>query len=147
MFETSISSEIDMPIELSTAGIQVWDCMYTRLHVPWLHVVYVIQDSGEYVCGRILFLSQVDQLLQLSQESDIKIMEVNLVSPKHLNNKHRWEMEPLQEIWLGIEPGLEHKQLTEIYVLSNGDRYTDSPLSTLEEELLEKNIIFTIKGG
>jgi len=144
MFETHISAEEYIPSELTIDGLRAWNSVHTRLHVPWLHVVYASKSAEGYVLSQIAFLTYVDQLLQLDHQSKMKIIEVNLVSPEHLNNKGGWEMESLQEIWIGFEPVTEHKQESEIFVLKNGNRYCYSPLSTTEEDLLDKKLIFKI---
>ena len=144
MFETHNSAEEYIPREFTVKGLRLWSSVHTRLHVPWLHVVYTSKNSDGYVVSQIAFLTYVDQLLHLDQQTDMKILEVNLVSPKHINNKGSWEMEPLMEIWIGFEPDIEHKQAAEIFVLKNGNRYSDSSLSTNEGDLLDKKLIFKI---
>lgn len=144
MFETHDSSEVHIPSELTVNGMRIWNSVHTRLHVPWLHVVYASKNSDGFLLSQIAFLTYVDQLIQLDHQSDIKIIAVNLVSPEHLNNKGCWEMEPLEEIWIGFEPDIEHLQESEVFVLKNGNRYTYSPLSTEDEDLLEKRLIFRI---
>lgn len=144
MFETHDSAEEYIPSEFTINGLRAWNCVHSRLHVPWLHAVYVIKASEGYVPGQIAFLTYVDQLLQLDQQSNTKILEVNLVSPDHVNNKGAWKMDPLKEIWVGYEPDTEHQQETEIFVLKDGNRYTYSPLSTDEENILEKKLVFKI---
>ena len=144
MFETHDSAEECIPSELTINGLRAWNSVHTRLHVPWLHVVYASKGSDGIMLGQIAFLTYVDQLLQLDHQSDKIIIEVNLVSPKHLNNKGGWEMKALKEIWIGFEPDTEYQQETEIFVLKNGNRYTYSPLDTTEDNLLEKGLIFRV---
>lgn len=144
MFETHISAEEYIPSELTIDGLRAWNSVHTRLHVPWLHVVYSSKSAEGYVLGQIAFLAYVDQLLQLDHKSNMKVLEVNLVSPNHVNNMGGWEMESLREIWVGFEPDTEHAQETEIFILKNGNRYTYSPLSTDEADLLDKQLIFKI---
>ena len=141
MFETHGSAEVSTPIDLSDEGVRTWSYINKQLQLPWFHVLYTYEDSD---LNQIVFLSDIDQLLYLKEKTKAKILEVNLVSPDHVNNKGSWAMDALKEVWRGKEPGPEHVQFSEIFVLSNGFRYTHSLLDTSENDLLSKEIIFSL---
>lgn len=142
MFETHDSSEVITPADARVPGERIWTSIYSRLHVQWFHVIYDVSHQNEEVSRFIIFLPQTDQLINLSCDQDVDIVEVYLVAPGHLSGKDRWEMEPLDEIWRATEPGCGHIQFAEIYVLRNGNRYIDSSLDTPESELLDMKLIF-----
>lgn len=144
MFETHDSAEEYIPSEIGLDGLHAWNSVHTRLHMPWLQVVFASRGTEGFVHSQISLLIYNEQLLELDRRADIKILEVYLVSPCHVNNGKGWEMAPLKEIWTGIEPGTEGRQETEIFVLENGDRYCYSPLSTEEDDLQDKRCIFSI---
>ena len=140
MFETHNSSELSIPVDLSLDGLRAWSSVHIPHQLPWFHVQYMNRGAD---ISQIVFLSDIDQLLQLQEKTNMKILEVNLVSSGHVNNRGTWGMELLKEIWIGFEPDTKHEQHALTFVLKNGDRYTDSELDTDEENLIKKEIIFS----
>lgn len=144
MFETVTAAEIIIPDELKDHGEQAWWYVRNRLHMRWFHATCAFSYGNDQKDVHMLFLTQIDHLLEVKNEETITILEVDLVSPRHMNNGERWNMEPLSEILVGYEPDTEYQQDAHIFVLSDGTRYVDSGLSTKEDDLLNKKTIFTV---
>ncbi len=149
MFETHDSAELPIPPGLGDPGIRMWSYVVCRLFVPWIHVVRRVnheEDGEPYALHETLFLTHVEQLLQLQGDPEVKIVTIDLVSPGHLNGSDRWKLEPLAEIWEGIEPGTD-VQMAHVYVLKNGARYLDSGLASSESELRNLRRLLAFETG
>lgn len=143
MFETSEAAEIAIPEVFQANGERVWAYVYRRLHVPWFHLRYLPpeQADGGVKLWLLAFLDNVSQLVDLQQAEGIEIDEVQVVLPPHLSRKRRWIMEPLAEIWEGMEPR-EHGHRVYVYALRNGKRYVDSVFARTEADLVDRRLIF-----
>lgn len=126
MFETSISAEISCP-PIFGLDLRLWSYVHLSLHIPWFHVEYEICDINDQYLRQILFLSDIEQLLNLQEEQGSMIVQVDLVSPACVNQQGCWKMEPLCEIWTGVEP--KSGQESTVFVVKSGARYVDSNLS------------------
>ena len=144
MFETIDIAEVPIPKGFAEAGERAWWYVKLRLHIQWFHLVceYTYEDGVQ--SSDMLFLDQIEHLLELNSIQTIKILQADLVSPGHLNGSDRWKMEPLSEIWVGYEPEIECGQEAYIYVLENGSQYVYSALGTKEQDLLNKSKIFML---
>lgn len=144
MFETHDEAEVPIPPVFGDPGLRMWSYVKCRLHVPWFHVVcrFTYEDKADeeaHALREMMFLTQVEQLLQLQEGGPrIQIEEIDLMTPGHMNGTDRWKLEPLAEVWEGIEPETDG-QRTLVYVLDNGTRYVDSALDTPESELIDKH--------
>lgn len=147
MFETIDEAEVKIPDPLKAPGERAWWFVKNSLHMRWFHLVCESTYKDDYRSSNMFFLTQIDHLLDVVEDKTVKILQVDLVTPKHMNEGERWKMEPLSEIWVGYEPECEHQQEAHIYVTSDGTRYLDSALSEREEELLNKKLIFTFNGS
>ena len=142
MFETLDHAEVTIPLGFAGAGERLWQFVTLRIHVCWFFVVYSTVTEDNLRVSRNIFLTHVDDLVDLTTVPDIKIVEVHLVSPKHINKKGEWKMERVEKIWIGQEPDIDHEQYTYVYALKNGSRYMDSSLCRNEEKLKNKRIVF-----
>ncbi|HEB92837.1 MAG TPA: hypothetical protein ENI94_05095 [Gammaproteobacteria bacterium] len=86
-------------------------------------------------------MSDLEQLEEFSRLKEIKILQVDLVSPKYMNGASGWKMEPLKEIWQAEEP-YNKGQPAYVFVLSSNTKYVHSALDTPELELIDKKVIF-----
>lgn len=140
MFETADKAEIPIPEGLRADGERGWAYVEFPLHVPWFHVVYrlPLQEGGHLI--RSLFLAQVSALVRFCSQL-VRVHEVQVVLPGRITGACRWTMEPLAEIWEGVEPReLGHPVC--VYVLENGKRYIDSAFVKNEANLLDRQLIF-----
>ena len=78
MFETHNSYEEQLPDELRSDGIRMWNNVQMRLHIYWFHTVYRDMSSDGCEMSQIVFLTYIDQLRQLDEHTDMKILEVNI---------------------------------------------------------------------
>ena len=147
MFMTFSCDEEPLPVGLRQDGLRLWSNVQMSLNVYWFYVVFSVKHSEELEVSRAALIIHVDQLLEFGQRDDTEITEVGLMSPSHLNDKGGWAFEPLKEIWGEFELNEEHEQLSDIFVLKNGGRYTYSRSSTNETELLERKLIFSVPEG
>lgn len=141
MFETNKSAEIEIPPIFCSHDVQHWSYVRFRLHIPWFHVEFSFRISEEGSLRNMLFLTKVDHLLQMSQESDVEIIEVDIVVPRHMSGKECWAMEPLREIWRGIEPETDG-QYAHIFVTRDSNRYFLAGVCDTETELENKELIY-----
>ena len=149
MFETHDSAELPIPHGLGDPGERAWSYVVNRLFVPWMHVVRRVtyeEDGEPYALHETLFLTRVEQLLQLQKDPKAKVVAIDLASPGQLNGTGRWKLDPLAEIWEGIEPGTDG-QKAYVYVLENGARYLDSALASSESELRNLRRLLAFKNG
>lgn len=145
MFETVDRAEVTIPDELKDSDERAWWYVSSRIHNYWFHVTCEFNYGDDEEDVQMLFLTQIDHLMELNNAHYTKILQVEIVTPGHMNGSDRWKMEPLSEIWSGIEPDTPNDQDAYIFILENGGRYVYSGLDTKEQELLNKkiNIIFT----
>jgi hypothetical protein len=140
LFETLDRAEIDIPDALKDPGNRAWAYVFRRIHMPWFHVVFGVPSDMGGLQAQILFLTGVDQLVQLTEQRHGRILEVQMVLPRHASRAGRWTMVPLIEAWMATEP--EVPQSAYVYVLANGRRYVESGLDTDESELVDRRRIF-----
>lgn len=147
MFETHDHAEIPIRPEFRDAGERLWAYVRTRLHVPWLHVVYAlthVEDGESYTLREMAFLSEPEQLELLRLTPRLSIIAVDLMTPGHMNGAGRWQLEPLAEIWQGTVPKMEGN-VAHVYVLKDGRRYVEQAFDATEEELLDKRCVLELR--
>ena len=140
MFSTYAADEMHLLSALAEQDESYWTCVKQHLHAPWFYVV-CSQDygaDGEFM--HMLLLSHGMQLQQLSQDSAIEVVEVNVVLPAHMTPQKRWIMEPLASLWEGHMPG--EKVLFQVYVTADGRRYVSDDALAHENELVDKKLIY-----
>lgn len=146
MFETHDQAEIPIRPEFRDSGERLWAYVRTRLHVPWLHVVYAqthVEDGESYTLREMAFLSEARQLELLQLTPGVRLIAVDLMTPGHMNGSGRWQLEPLSEIWQGTVPKMEG-HVAHVYVLKDGRRYVDAAFDTSEDELLDKHCVLEL---
>lgn len=146
MFETHDHAEIPLRPEFRDAGERLWAYVRTRLHVPWLHVVYGqthVEDGETYTLRETVFLSEPEQMESLQQTPDLRIIAVDLMTPGHMNGSGRWQLEPLSEIWQGTVPNMEG-HVAHVYVLKDRRRYVEQAFDATEDELLDKRCVLEL---
>ncbi len=139
MFETYEESRLKLPLG---QGRLLWGYVIVPLQNPWFHIQYALTDESGDRFSKTVFLSTVDQLLDISQHKNVQLERVHLVSPEHVNGTEGWKMEPLHQI---LRRQIEEQQSWHgyIYVLENGTRYT-YPDSPSEKDIFINQLIFQI---
>jgi hypothetical protein len=145
MFETYESARLEAIPGYDSPSVATWSSVFTRIHTPWIHVVYAVLDADEITASRVIFLLNPSQLLELKESKEVEIIEVNLVSPAYLSGAGRWAMEELEAIWEADEPEIGHKQVAQIFIVP-GKRYVYSALDTNENKLLNPRSLFKAKN-
>lgn len=146
MFETHDQAEIPIRPEFRDSGERLWSYVRTRLHVPWLHVVYGVtheEDGETYTLRETVFLSEPELLEPLRQTPRLRIVSADLMTPGHVNGTGRWQLEPLCEVWQGTVPKMEG-EVAHVYVLKDGRRYVEQAFDATEEELLDKRCVLEL---
>jgi len=145
MFETNNMSRMNNPLTLLGDDNYLWSNVSLRLHVPWFYVVYNIDYEDDSKNLEILFVSNIKELINMSNEIIVHIEQVYLVSPGHLNKCDKWMMEPIDKILEGSEP--EYNQISHIYIVENGNRYIDSGFGSKEEKLINIKTLYANEHG
>ena len=144
MFETNDAAEMKMPLDLFNNGERVWHIVQLRLHVPWFYLVYQVTHSDGIKISSMIFITDIEQVIDLMSDTAIDLLEAYLVSPGHLNKKDCWKMEKLKAVWSAThknESSMENSYAT-IYVLHNNSEYvyndteSDSEMFTKDELIL-----------
>jgi hypothetical protein len=141
MFETVDAAEIEFPPIFGERGTRLWPFVTLRLHMPWLYVMYGVEDDEGMEFMQMACLLQIVDLVQMAAADDLTIRDVNIVLPGHMTGKPGWTMEPLAEIWEGIEPDA-HGQAAHVFVTASGGRYLKSGVCDDESKLEDKQLIF-----
>lgn len=143
MFETIDGTEIDIQEAFSDPGHRYWPFVKQSLHMPWFYVAYrnKLKDGGEL--SEMVCLTRVEDVVAATDPDNVEFAEVNIMLPGHMTGKGRWTMEPLDEIWSGIEKEPETQgQIAYVYVTASGGRYLQSGLCTHETQLQDMRRIF-----
>ena len=100
MFETADYAEMPLPSCFSEEGERLWAHVRLQIHVYWFYVVYGVlsSDGKEIEQSQIVFFPYIEQLTKLTSTQQVTLIEVQLVSPGHLNGEGLWKMKPLKEI-------------------------------------------------
>lgn len=130
IFTTLDRAQVKLPPDFALSGERRWGYVVHTLHVPWFHFTLSVGGNSS-----VIFASDEEQWLKLIAKPPRgqKITGVRLVSPGWLNKTGEWQMEALQELWIGTEP--DSDQRAKVYVVRSGSRYVDSDLRTAENEL------------
>ncbi len=139
MFETNSLSKIVNPLARYDES-HLWSAVSLRIHLPWFYVVLSNGDIDGLKRVDMLFISNVNDLVDMNYAPSIQVLQAYLVSPGHLNESDKWKMEEISCIKSGLEP--ERDQLAYIYELENGHRYIESALGSKETDLRDINTIY-----
>jgi hypothetical protein len=98
MFRTHKQAEIPSD-ELYSGEAQLWSVVEQSLHSPWFYVSVHEGHPGQTLCT-MLMVQEVPVLeaLLAQQGETMRIGNVLLVTPSHLNNTNSWCMEELSEL-------------------------------------------------
>lgn len=120
-------------------GEHHWDYVCVSVPMPWFHVTCTISNHEGISLSLSFMLSNLEQLLEITQRHDVKIAFVDLVSPGHMNDAGRWKMEPLKEIWMRTDARYPDQHGHE-YILENGKSYLDITAPPIAKACMDKPI-------
>ena len=143
MFETHDNAEIEIETGFAEPGVRQWRYIKKPLHTHWFHVTYESCKADDELIVHIVFLSDPAQLEEFSKLGKVKILQVELVSPKYMNGSNSWKMETLKEIWQAEEPS-NKGQFAYVFILGSNAKYVYSAVDTPEQKLVNKRIIFSV---
>lgn len=139
MFRTSQHAEIPTSA-LYGDDVRLWVFVEHSLHTPWFYVTVAEFQLGQEL--HTMFLVQevcALEALLASQNAVLKVTEVQLVSPSHMNKHDRWLMEPLLELVQINGQGARNYE----YCVEGGKWYADQMAEALSgDERESRRIIF-----
>lgn len=141
MFETTNAAELPFSGVVSPDS-RFWSQVQLSLSIPWFFCEYEITSGINKSIRNVIFLTNIEQLLQLHQHPDLELLQVDLVSPEYINKKGRWLMQTIFEIWAWVDPKTCQKIL--MYIFQDGTRYLNPEIS--EEPLIGLSRIFPSLG-
>ncbi len=112
MFETNDMAKLENPLSLLGDENYLWSHVSLRIHIPWFYLIYSVEVENKIPKRDILFITNINDLINIHNEPQMIIEHVYLVSPGHLNKSDQWMMEPIENILSGIEP--DHDQLAHV---------------------------------
>jgi hypothetical protein len=136
MFETFEHAEIPMPPSLCPNGERLWSYAHLDIHAPWFYVEYA-QDLGEVTTSSMYLLGNIDQLCEIAGWAGDVLVEVKVITPKHLNHTKGWQMDTLKQVIKATYLRDDTKTQALIYVLEDGREL----MSETRGELLEKVLL------
>lgn len=139
MFRTSQLAEIPTS-PLYGDEARLWAFVEQSLHTPWFYVTVAECQSGQAL-HTMLLVQEVFTLeaLLARQNASLKVTEVQLVSPSHVNKSDRWLMEPLIKL---VQISCQGAQGYE-YCVKGGKWYADQAEEALSgSESESRRIIF-----
>lgn len=123
MFRTHLQAEVKGAVAFGD-GLRVWRYVEQAVKCPWLYVCWT-EKSGEVTLSSMLMVADVSLFEDMltRQTERLRVENVLLVSPGHLNRSAGWLMEGLVELCEAISPASEH--LAYVYKLEGGSSYWD----------------------
>jgi len=123
MFVTESNAEISLPPMFGDEnGEKHWAYVKFVLHIPWFYLTYAVQVEKNVTLRYMLFLSEIEQVIEVARSPVATIKEVAIAIPAHMNRRDRWIMEGLAEVWRGSDPEWGN-QVVNVYVTDIGERY------------------------
>ena len=122
MFESTSNARDPMMSAIAGKDQHVWSCLSLTVNRPWFFVTYLLHTpEGDF--EETALLGSHAQFVDLLSKNgkEITLIQLMLVSPRHLNKSDDWRMEPLAEIWC-VTQG---KHSSRIYKLADGRQYSD----------------------
>ena len=142
MFATHETARL--PNLLASKGVNQWSFVAVMLNHYWLHITYVVDHGEDGRFTETLMSSSISQLLELTEQANLEVIFVDLVSPDYMNGTERWKMEALREIWLCSSDKFP-KQKVYVFQLESGVRYEDiRPTATTDYH--ENELIFSLNA-
>ena len=144
MFETIDAAEMNMPVGLLGEGQRMWQFVNYRLHMHWFYMLYQTDFAKDSVSSDFALLTDERQIAEMSSFDHVKLIDVYIVSPGHLNGSDCWKMEKLKEIWTAKIKKLDSGVEGMIYVLQNNNEYRHPAYADNSEDLIKDELLVKI---
>lgn len=136
MFTTTFRDRLFGPVAFDGGDeVTTWRRMTIELQDPYYVIEYQLK-AGDTLMGETVIVHFLDDLLnickQANEDSRLRIIAVQLLSPKRINETSSWKLDELREIWRHRNNVSD--QLT--FVTSSGTRCNFGRHS-VEKDLLE----------
>lgn len=129
--------------ELDPDGVeQLWWFVENRTNQYWFHVSYR-NKLDEHKIENTIHISHLNHLLEFQGTENIEILEVELVTPGHINGSGRWQMDMLVKVEKAVDP-IDDQQLL-AFTLQNNVVYT-YPKTNSDPNRLEKRTTIYCKN-
>ncbi len=136
MFETHDSGKLPF---LASEGQHFWSHVYVYFDFPWFLAEFETPLSQEDPTSQTVLLSSVAQLTELTNRKDVRLKQVELSSPSHVNGAGRWKVEPLREIRVRARPGRGDEY---VFLLESGKCYGEHSGEIPEMDARASKVIF-----
>lgn len=107
-------------------GENGWDLISYTLKHPWFYAnIRVNKKNKLKTHERVIMVDTVERLKEFHSRKDVEFLDLELVTPRHVNKTGKWKMEALKEVWLqcAANPNDEF-DYEYLYVLDSGETYT-----------------------
>ena len=144
MFETIDAAEMNMPAGLLGEGQRMWQFVNYRLHMHWFYMLYHTEFDEDSASSDFALFTNEEQIIEMASFDHVKIIDLYIVSPGHLNGSHCWKMEKLKEIWTSKIRNSESSSEGMIYVLQDNNEYKHPVYSDNSNDLIKDKILVKI---
>lgn len=137
MFTTYRSSEIQLPDlgDSQYGDTQIWPYIEQELMYPWFYLSVVRVGAVEQDTCMLMIQHAQDVVSLVRREtSRIRVEQVQIVTPGHMNGTDRWLMEPVKKISVLESPSLGGP--CEAFEVDGGNCYALSGSGVLENATL-----------
>lgn len=127
-----------------------WSATELALQQTWFLIHLEASDSEddqELYCNRTVLLfdfQSVEHFITSSQDGNVRLKSVHIVTPGHVNGSDDWKMDQLRAVWQGREPVHESKNSIpiDIFETVSGEKYSASFSVLSVEELATDTLKF-----
>ena len=144
MFETIDAAEMNMPVGLLGEGQRMWQFVNLRLHVQWFYMLYETEFEKGSFSSDYALLTDERQIAEMSSFEHVKIIELYIVSPGHLNGSDCSKMEKIKEIWTAKIKNIKSNEKGMIYVLQDDSEYKYSLSTNNNEDFIKNELLVKI---
>ena len=103
MFTTTFRDKLFGPVAFGGGEeVTTWRRMTIELQDPYYVIEYQLK-AGDTLMGETVIVHFLDDLLNICKQANedprLRIIAVQLLSPKRINETSNWKLEELREIW------------------------------------------------
>lgn len=99
MFYTNESGRSSLPASLFDDNDHCWDCVSLEIWAPWFLVAVETTHDSESVFINALLIRKTEQLQELAQRTDQRLVRIQLANPREDKNRG-WQLEEVIGITL-----------------------------------------------